>query len=86
MDKATKDRNVKLSAWLHEHGARCAWQQNITEGRPGGMLECYVAKGRVLLVHWYPQEEGWELYIAAGITNKVADTLAAADAYLTSQG
>jgi hypothetical protein len=85
MDKQTKARNVTLSAWMHDRNARCMWQQRITSGR-GGMLECYVANGRVLLVHWYPDEEGWELYIAASVSNKTDATLEAADAYLKSEG
>jgi glycine cleavage system aminomethyltransferase T len=74
----TTTRQDALSTWLDDNGARRLWHEHITDV---GSLAAYQINGRVILVMIHRHRDGWEIYIPASDTNKVADTLDAAARY-----
>ena len=73
------DTDSRIVEHLHELGAGCLWQQRIPRI---GLLEAWALGGAslqqcVVLVMHYADGHGFEVYMPAAHTNKVADTFAA---------
>jgi hypothetical protein len=70
--------NQPIADWLANHNAR----QLAETKAPDGMLRWYSVGGKMLIVHYYSNGDGWEVYIPASISNRVDATLDTLDKYL----
>lgn len=68
-----------IDNWLHEHNARCLWQEHV---QGVGFVECWALGKGVVHVTRYQRDDkpaGWDLHVPASLTNKVSDTLEGAE-------
>jgi hypothetical protein len=88
-------RAAALQEWLTRHEARCLWQKgtgqltrpddtDLSDGaEPGrsGYVECHIIPkvGKIILINYYPNGQGWDIYVPASNDNRIDATLAAVE-------
>lgn len=82
LEAAENARSDMLKDWLRSQKAQCNWQQKVPRI---GMMECWIANGRVFIVQHYDRLAGWEIYIPAHAGTSTINTLEAASRYIRGE-
>ena len=78
MSTVNDKRWDQLGSWLERVNAQFVWNTIYF----GGGFSLYSVNGTIVVVHYHDETCGWELYVPASKSGKIADTLAAAEQFL----
>ena len=76
--KTVSHRDNAIASFLTEHNAKRIWQTQQT----GVNLVAYSIKGKILLVQYFDEGQGWDIFIPASTSNTIESTLSATQRYL----